>query len=185
MKFLMMLINGMIEINPPIILLTGGNQTLRATYIIMEHISSSCEGNDPLPLFRGQANYEWLVDSTLVRNSIEQIFNVPNYHKLSRKIRQSVSFHRTMTSIILLKFGTVWNPSQEAIEREKIDDIDPWFELLKHLQQYRQPVGPAPGREFMPQTDNAGGTDPSKGWVKKVSQGVVNFKDPIDIDDNV
>ena len=102
----------------------------------LEHISNSCKGNDPLPLFRGQANYEWLVDSTIVRNSIEQIFNIPDYHKLNRKIRQSVSFHRTMTSIILLRFGTVWNPSQEAKEREKIDDIDPWFELLKHLQQY-------------------------------------------------
>jgi len=102
----------------------------------LEHITKSCEGHDPLPLFRGQANYEWLVDSTLVRNSIRQIFDVPDYHKLSKKIRQSVSFHRTMTSMVLLKFGTVWNPSQEAIDRERVDDIDPWFELLKNLQQY-------------------------------------------------
>jgi hypothetical protein len=102
----------------------------------LEHITNSCEGKNPLPLFRGQVNYEWNVDSTLVRNSIRHIFDVPDYNKLSKKIRQAVSFHRTMTSIALLKFGTVWNPSQEAIEREKIDGIDPWFELLKHLQQY-------------------------------------------------
>jgi len=102
----------------------------------LEHITKSCEGKDPLPLFRGQTNYEWQVDSTLVRNSIRQIFDVSDYHKLSKKIRQSVSFHRAMTSIVLLKFGTVWNPSQEAIDREREDDIDPWFELLKNLQQY-------------------------------------------------
>jgi len=38
--------------------------------------------------------------------------------------------------LLLLKFGTVWKPSQESFEREKNDGIDPWFELLKNLQQY-------------------------------------------------
>lgn len=102
----------------------------------LKHIANSCEGNDPLPLFRGQSNYKWLVDSTLVRNSIKKIFDLPDHHKLSREIRQSNSFHRTIASIILLKFGTVAKPNQEAIEQEKNHDIDPWFELLKDLQQH-------------------------------------------------
>ena len=58
------------------------------------------------------------------------------YHKLKNEIRHTVSFHRTLTSLLLLKFGTVWKPSQESFEREKIDGIDPWFELMKNLQQY-------------------------------------------------
>ena len=102
----------------------------------LEHIISSCEGDDPIPLFRGQTNYEWNVDSTLVRNCIQHIFDIENYHSLKKEIRQSISFHRTITSLILLKFGTVWKPSQESLDREKEDDIDPWFELLKNLQQY-------------------------------------------------
>lgn len=102
----------------------------------LEHITRSCEGNDPLPLFRGQEKSEWLLDSSLVRNSIKQIFGIPDYYELRKEVRQSVSFHRAMISIVLLKFGTVWNPSQEALDRERVDDIDPWFELLKNLQQY-------------------------------------------------
>ena len=104
--------------------------------IELDHIISSCDGEDPAPLFRGQTNYEWFVDSTFVRNCIQHIFTIPDYHKLKNEIRLTVSFHRTITSLHLLKFGTVWKPSQESFEREKYDDIDPWFELLKNLQQY-------------------------------------------------
>ena len=103
--------------------------------IELDHIISSCEGDDPAPLFRGQTNYEWFVDSTFVRYCIQHIFDISDYHVLKKEIRQSVSFHRTIASLILLKFGTVWKPSRKSIEREKVDDIDPWFELLKNLQQ--------------------------------------------------
>ncbi len=102
----------------------------------LDHIISSCEGDDSAPLFRGQTNYEWFVDSTFVRYCIQQIFDISDYHNLKKEIRQSVSFHRTIASLLLLKFGTVWKPSPESIERERVDDIDPWFELLKNLQQY-------------------------------------------------
>ncbi|MFH1351462.1 MAG: hypothetical protein ABII26_11095 [Pseudomonadota bacterium] len=104
--------------------------------IELDHIISSCEGDDLAPLFRGQTNYEWFVDSTFVRYCIQHIFHISDYHILKKEIRQSVSFHRTIASLILLKFGTVWKPSSESVEREKVDDIDPWFELLKNLQQY-------------------------------------------------
>ena len=107
------------------------------SYLIeFEHIICSCEGDDPSLLFRGQTNYEWFVDSSFVRNCIQHIFDIQDYHILKREIRQTVSFHRTIASLILLKFGTVWKPSRESMERENIDDIDPWFELLKNLQQY-------------------------------------------------
>ena len=96
----------------------------------LDHIINSCEGDDPIPLFRGQTNYEWFVDSTLVRNCIQDIFNISDYHLLKKEIRNSVSFHRAIASILLLKFGTVWKPSQESLKREKVDDIDPWFELF-------------------------------------------------------
>ena len=102
----------------------------------LDHIISSCEGEDPAPLFRGQTDYEWFVDSMFVRNCIQHIFTISDYHKLKNEIRHTVSFHRTITSLLLLKFGTVWKPSQKSFEMEKHDGIDPWFELLKNLQQY-------------------------------------------------
>jgi hypothetical protein len=37
---------------------------------------------------------------------------------------------------LLLKFGVLSTPSQEALEKEKLEDIDPWFEFIKHSQQY-------------------------------------------------
>lgn len=104
--------------------------------IELGHVIDSCEGDDPAPLFRGQTNHEWLLDPTFVRNCIQRIFNIPDHRLLKKEIRQTVSFHRTIASLLLLKFGTVWKPSREAMEREKTDDIDPWFELLKNLQQY-------------------------------------------------
>ena len=104
--------------------------------IELDYIVSSCEGEDPTPLFRGQTNYEWFVDSTFVRNCIQRIFTIPEYHKLRNEIRHTVSFHRTITSLFLLKFGTVCKPNQELFEREKHDGTDPWFELLKNLQQH-------------------------------------------------
>lgn len=102
----------------------------------LEHIISSCEGQDPLPLFRGQANYEWLLDSTFVRNCISHIFAISGYHTLSKTIRRTVAFHRTISSLILLKYGTVWRLNQELIDRGISDGTDPWFELLKNKQQY-------------------------------------------------
>lgn len=102
----------------------------------LNHIISSCEGPDPAPLFRGQADYTWSLDSTFVRNCIKHLFNLPDYQKLTTKIRHSLSFHRSIASLLLLKFGTLCKPSKEAFDRERTENIDPWFELLKNLQQY-------------------------------------------------
>jgi len=104
--------------------------------IELDHVASSCESHDPAIFYRGQANFEWPLDSTFLRNCIEYLFGLPKYATLSKQIRQSEPFHRAVSSLFLLKFGTIWNPSKEALEAEKTHDIDPWFELLKNLQQY-------------------------------------------------
>ncbi len=103
----------------------------------LDYIISSCEGEDPVPLFRGQTNYEWFVDSTFVRNCIQHIFTISDYHKLNDEIRHTVSFHRAITSLLLLKFGTACKPSQELFEREKHDVTDPLFHPPKQTLQPR------------------------------------------------
>lgn len=102
----------------------------------LNHIVDSCEGPDPEPLFRGQTNSEWHLDSTFVRCCIQHLFHISDHHTLPKEVRQSVAFHKTIASLFFLKFGTILKPSQEYFEREKDDGIDPWFELLKNLQQY-------------------------------------------------
>lgn len=103
----------------------------------LDHVAQSCESADPATLlYRGQTNYEWPLDSTFVRESIQHLFRVTQYEALSKQIRQSESFHRAISSLFLLKFGTLCNPSTGAAEAEKSHGIDPWFELLKNLQQY-------------------------------------------------
>jgi len=102
----------------------------------LNHIIKSCDGDDPAPLFRGQINHKWYIDSTFLRNCIKRTFSISDYHQLSKKIRHTDSFHNTMISLLQLKFGTVCKPSQESLGLEKSKNIDPWFELLKNLQQY-------------------------------------------------
>ncbi len=89
-----------------------------------------------MPLFRGHANHSWKLDSTFVRNSIEQIFGFRNYQNLSEEIRHSKAFHKAINSLLLFNFGTLSWPSQESFDREKTEGLDPWFELMKNMQQY-------------------------------------------------
>jgi len=98
-----------------------------------DHIVKVAQEEDHLVLFRGQSNSEWFLDSTFVRDSTLKLFGYP---VIPDSIRQQVSFHRLIASLLLMKFGTIWKPSKEAFEKEKSDWIDPWFELLKNAQQY-------------------------------------------------
>ena len=102
----------------------------------LDHITKSCESDDPATFYRGQTNYEWPLDSIFVRESIKYLFGLDLYYQLKKEIRQSKEFHRAISSLFLLKFGILWKPSQESLDYEKTHDIDPWFELLKNLQQY-------------------------------------------------
>ena len=101
-----------------------------------KHIISSCSGDQPLPLFRGHTDYSWPLDSTFVRNSIEQIFGLRNYQNLPEEVRRSIAFQKAINSLLLLNFGTLSGPHQELFDREKTEGLDPWFEFMKNCQQY-------------------------------------------------
>lgn len=102
----------------------------------LDHIISFCEGENPIPLFRGQTNSQWFLDSKFLRFSIQNIFKLKDHHQLPDSIRQNISFHKAITYLFFLKFGTIGKPSPESFEAERVHDIDPWFEWLKNLQQY-------------------------------------------------
>lgn len=98
-----------------------------------DHLVKAGEVKDHLLLFRGQSCSEWLLDFTLVRNAILTHFGHP---LVPNTIRQHVAFHRLIASMLLLKFGVIGKPHEEALAAEKNYGIDPWFELLKNVQQY-------------------------------------------------
>lgn len=102
----------------------------------IDNISKIGHRNDSLILYRGQINNGWPLDSTFVRNSITALFGIKNYFDLPPSIRYRISFHRSIASLFLMKFDKIIKPSEEAFTKESSHGIDPYFELLKHVQQY-------------------------------------------------
>jgi hypothetical protein len=102
----------------------------------IHEISDISSSDDSLVLYRGQTNIAWPIDSTFLRNSILKIFGIEDYNDLPASVRKRVTFHRSIASLLLMKFDQIIKPSKEAYEKEQTHDIDPLFELLKHLQQY-------------------------------------------------
>ncbi len=111
-------------------------QDFQSFLVELRHITEACSGRNSKPFFRGHANDRWSLDCTFVRSFIEGIFSLDDYQKLNRQIRRSINFHQSVLSLFLLKFGVLSSPSHEALGLERTEGIDPWFELMKHSQQY-------------------------------------------------
>ena len=118
--------------------------SLESLFQEIDQISKIGEKSDSLILFRGQTKIYWPIDSTFVRNCIPTLFNIKDYTKLPPGIRRRSTFHRTVTSLLLMKFDEIIKPSQEAYEKEVSHDIDPFFELLKNVQQYPENYSESP-----------------------------------------
>jgi hypothetical protein len=88
-------------------------------------------------IYRGQSNRNWLLDSTFVRFCKEYIFGIPQSAKLKEDFRLSSEHQQIVGNLLFFKFGTII-PSPELFEVERLHGIDPWFELLKILQQYSE-----------------------------------------------
>lgn len=110
----------------------------------IESIAKISSVNDTLILYRGQTKSDWPLDSTFVRNSITALFGINNYNLLPPSIRHRISFHRSIASLLLMKFDQIVKPSKEAFEKEQSHGIDPYFELLKHVQQYPEKYKESP-----------------------------------------
>jgi hypothetical protein len=109
-------------------------------------VTAACESDAPATFFRGQSNYEWPLDSSFVRFAIPHLFGLSDYQMLSRNIRQSKEFHRAVSALLLLKFGTLTKLSKETVTAETHHNIDPWYEFLKNLQQYPEKDSREPSR---------------------------------------
>jgi len=102
----------------------------------LKHISSHCKEMDHLALYRGHRERDWILDSTFVRYVKEHILGIEPTSIVRRDYRHSISYQRLMGELFLFKFGTSTGPYKDLIDLAKIENLDPWFEYMKRIQQY-------------------------------------------------
>lgn len=101
-------------------------------------------------LFRGQRRREWRLDSTFARSVKSLLFDVKPEEGYSERLRHSGDLNAALSSLLLLKFGTLLEPSAELKAVEAEHGVDAWFELMKRYQQYPEEDAPAlPGTNFL------------------------------------
>ena len=99
----------------------------------LQRIESLFNGNGKLLVFRGHRQREWLLDATFVRSCKSILFGLDVHSRFSKRLAESVDLHRVLLNLFLLKFGVLVRPSSDL---EDARDMDPWFELMKRVQQH-------------------------------------------------
>ncbi len=89
-----------------------------------------------LALYRGHRERDWLLDCTFVRYVKEHILGIDPTLILKRDYRLSTSYQRLMGELFLYKFGTSTGPHADLLKVAEKENIDPWFEYMKNIQQY-------------------------------------------------
>ncbi|WP_310446793.1 hypothetical protein [Thiobacillus sp.] len=103
-----------------------------------------------LLLFRGQCRREWRLDSTFARSVKSLLFGIKPGEGYSERLRNSKDLNAVLSSLLLLKFGTLLEPSAELKSVEAQHGVDAWFELMKRYQQYPEEDAPSlPGTNFL------------------------------------
>ena len=102
----------------------------------LSHITSHCKEIDHLALYRGHRERDWILDSTFARYVKEHILGMEPASIVSHDYRHSTAYQRLMGELYLFKFGTSTGPYKDLIDLAKIENLDPWFEYMKRIQQY-------------------------------------------------
>ena len=102
----------------------------------IERLKHDAATTRSLLLFRGHSKRTWRLDSSFVRAIKSSLFKADPEHGFSERLRNTAELNTTLSSLLLLKFGTIVVPSAELNRVAESDGIDPWFELMKRYQQY-------------------------------------------------
>lgn len=102
----------------------------------LDHITSSCTGEDPLPLFRGHSNSVWTLDSTFVRTCKKILFDLPPHKNLNATIKESLVYNNVIQNLYLLKYGFIVSPGGELENIADTNNVDTWFEVMRLQQQF-------------------------------------------------
>lgn len=102
----------------------------------LNEIISRCKEMNHLLLFRGHRDRRWLLDSTFVRSYKTLIFGIQPWEKLRENFRLSTTLQQIVLNLFLFKFGGWTIPSDDLCAIAEREGVDPWFELMKRLQQF-------------------------------------------------
>lgn len=111
-------------------------KTFDAFVAELEHLKRNAETANSLLLFRGHSKRNWRLDSSFVRAIKSSLFKADPEYGFSDRLRDTAELNTTLSSLLLLKFGTIVVPSAELVRVAESEGIDPWFELMKRYQQY-------------------------------------------------
>lgn len=111
-------------------------ESLDALLAEIDALKLRAAGEKRLLIYRGHRRREWRLDATFVRSVKSRLFGMDAHHGFSARLRDSGDLNSALTSLLLLKFGTLLEPSAELKTVESEHGIDAWFELMKRYQQY-------------------------------------------------
>lgn len=88
-------------------------------------------------LFRGQSQFDWVLDSKFVRDVKMKLFGFKAGEFPTRRAASDRFFAATLHSAFHFKFGCLGQPSQEVLAEEARDGrLDSWFEWMRVVQQF-------------------------------------------------
>lgn len=122
----------------------------------LDHIVSFGTQTNRLLLFRGHADYRWLLDSTIIRWIKKNVFGISELSKLKSPFQCSQYANLFLGSLLLFKFKVSTSPSKALLQLvENNPQIDPYFEWMKRIQQYpKEDLGAIEGSFLLDWTQN-------------------------------
>jgi FRG domain len=103
----------------------------------LEFVATHCKELEHLVLYRGHRDRRWLLDSTFARSCKKNVFGIEPWQKLRfEDFRMSTKHQQIVLNLFFFKFDFVARPSPELSNVAETTGVDPWFEFMKHLQQY-------------------------------------------------
>lgn len=110
--------------------------TFEGCLVELESIAAAAKADGSLLLYRGHADRSWRLDSTFVREFKHRLLEMNSTHGFAEHLHSCGDLNHALTSLFLLKFGSLVGPSDELIKVAAEHGADPWFELMKRYQQY-------------------------------------------------
>jgi hypothetical protein len=104
----------------------------------IEGLKAAAAATKSLLLFRGHRQREWRLDSTFTRSIKQKLFGMNAEDAFSERLRNSGDLNLALSSLLLFKYGTMFEPSAELKQVEDDHGVDAWFELMKRHQQYQE-----------------------------------------------
>lgn len=127
------------------------SESLEAVLAEIEALKRRAKDEKRLLIYRGHCRREWRLDTTFVRSIKSCLFGMKAHDGFPPRLRDSGDLNSALTSLLLLKFGSLIERSAGLKTVESDRGVDGWFELMKRYQQYpdEDPLVGLPGTNFL------------------------------------